>query len=374
MLTEHNSSSQLHIALLLDSLAGGGAERVVLELAKAFQVLGHRAEIISLQGRQEYDTPDGVNVHFVYPQRRVKLSRRRLQKQHVARLKSLIDSLERSHGKFDLFLSNLDETNYIVSQCELSPCYFVVHNAILQTLNRAKKMGPFKYWRQKAWFKALNNQKLIAVSDGLKRELASLKWLKPATITRIYNPFDFDEIRTRADEPLEAPDNYVIHIGRFSKQKRHDLLFDAIHLVDDSTKLVCLGANVTAIQKLAVKKGVAHRVVTPGFEQNPYRWIQHAKCLVLSSDFEGFGNVLVEALCLGTPVVSTKCQHGPEEILTGDLSVGLVPLNDPESLGRAINTAIEQPVVYDPQALLQRFGHLSIASQYLSLIEPSRGE
>ena len=95
---------------------------------------------------------------------------------------------------------------------------------------------------------------------------------------------------------------------------------------------------------------------------------------MLSSDFEGFGNVLVEALCLGTPVVSTKCQHGPEEILTGDLSVGLVPLNDPESLGRAINTAIEQPVVYDPQALIQRFGHLSIASQYLSLIEQSRGE
>lgn len=367
------SPSHYRIALLLDSLAGGGAERVVIELAKAFNDLGHRAEIISLQGRQEYQAPDALKVHFVYSEQRVKLTRGSSKKKHVEKLKALVTSLESEGGAFDLFLSNLDETNVLVSLCNFSPCFYIVHNAIQQTLDRAKKMGPFKYWRQKAWFKALNNKHLVAVSDGLKQELRDLSWLKPASVTRIYNPFDVESIRRQGEQATDLSSPYIIHVGRYAKQKRHDLLFDAMQLVPEPITLVCLGANQTAIRTLADKKGLSGRVITPGFEQNPYRWIKQAKCLVLSSDFEGFGNVLVEALCLGTPVVSTNCQHGPAEILEGALSSALVPCNDAKALGDAINAAIEQPVVYDHQKITERFGHLAIASQYLSLIESSDG-
>ena len=73
--------------------------------------------------------------------------------------------------------------------------------------------------------------------------------------------------------------------------------------------------------------GIAERVRFEGFQRNPYPRIRHSRLLVVSSDSEGFGNVLVEALSCGTAVVSTRCPGGPVSILTGELSRGLAEMN-----------------------------------------------
>jgi glycosyltransferase involved in cell wall biosynthesis len=358
------------IALIIDSLAGGGAEKVVQELAMAFTDAGHKAVIISLQGRSEYQISQSVSVRYLSEQTRVKYHKKSLRLKHARELKACISELEKEFGEFDLILSNLDEAHYIVSACELPNTHYIIHNAIKGTLKRAILMGPSKYFRQRRLFKSLNHKSLICVSKGLEQELKSQALFSPQTIKHIYNPFDLDKIIQLSKEKNEAIPNqkYLIHVGRYARQKRHDLLFKAFRGIPSEYKLVCLGANVKALSKLAKKEGILDRLILPGFQQNPYNWIAKAECLVLSSDFEGFGNVLMEALVCGTRVVSTKCQFGPEEILTGELKQFLVPVGDPHKICETIGRALKSPRPSLSPEKINQFLPDAIAAQYLKLI------
>ena len=107
-----------------------------------------------------------------------------------------------------------------------------------------------------------------------------------------------------------------------------------------------------------------------GFNKNPYAWMKHAKLLVLSSDYEGFGMVLVEALALNTPVVSTDCHHGPNEILTDDLEQWLlVPTNEPELLAQALDKNLSQKHQVDNASILKELDASKIAQHYISVME-----
>jgi glycosyltransferase involved in cell wall biosynthesis len=119
--------------------------------------------------------------------------------------------------------------------------------------------------------------------------------------------------------------------------------------------------------KLAKKYGVANRVVLPGFQENPYNWIKQAEVLILSSDYEGFGNVLLESIAVNTKVVSTDCRHGPNEILTDQLSQFLVPRRDPEKLAEQINHALTANIDLKTADILTKVSAEKIAQQYLLL-------
>ena len=122
------------------------------------------------------------------------------------------------------------------------------------------------------------------------------------------------------------------------------MLLDALRSARNALPLVMLTNHPDKVARLARRHGVAARVRPVAFRQNPYPWMAHAKLVVLSSDYEGFPLVLIEALACGTPVVSTDCPHGPSEILTGPLARWLVPVGDPRALGAAIDEALAAPV------------------------------
>ena len=105
----------------------------------------------------------------------------------------------------------------------------------------------------------------------------------------------------------------------------------------------------------------------PGFQQNPYNWVQHAKALVLSSDFEGLPTVLIEALAVGTPVVSTNCTFGPSEILTGELSKYLVPVQQSEALANAVKQVLADKPNVENADILKQVQAEQVALQYLAL-------
>jgi glycosyltransferase involved in cell wall biosynthesis len=129
------------------------------------------------------------------------------------------------------------------------------------------------------------------------------------------------------------------------------------------------GELLTRLQAVAEEEGVAQDVIFPGFSPHPADYVASADLFVLSSDYEGFGNVLVEAMQLGVTVVSTDCPSGPREIL-GDGEFGrLVPVGDPEALAKAMETSLRSPS--DPAKLKARAEQLSgsaIMDRYLDLM------
>ena len=111
----------------------------------------------------------------------------------------------------------------------------------------------------------------------------------------------------------------------------------------------------------------------PGFVQNPYDYMREADVFALSSKWEGFGNVVVEAMATGTPIVSTDCPSGPAEILEGGRWGKLVPVSDEQKMAEAIMETLVSPVA-EGNHLVERaqdFAPEKVASQYLSLLNNS---
>ncbi|VGP92228.1 N-acetylgalactosamine-N, N'-diacetylbacillosaminyl-diphospho-undecaprenol 4-alpha-N-acetylgalactosaminyltransferase [Klebsiella quasipneumoniae subsp. similipneumoniae] len=211
---------------------------------------------------------------------------------------------------------------------------------------------------------------VVAVSDAVGRDLVEAFALRPAQLKTIYNPFDIAALRAEAEADSERPDgDYLIHVGRFHPGKRHDRLLEAYAQSGIDAPLVLLGQGKPEqeqrLRQLAKTLEIEDRVWFKGFQKNPLPWIKGARMLVLSSDSEGFGNVVVEALLLHTPVASTRCPGGVTEILTGELARGLADLTSP-ALAQTMQSIYHNPPAID-DAALEKFSVVSICQQYRQL-------
>jgi glycosyltransferase involved in cell wall biosynthesis len=224
---------------------------------------------------------------------------------------------------------------------------------------------------------------LIAVSQGAASDLANLIRLPSNTVQVIYNPVVYAEpfLRSRSSEsePHQRQllwqgqfSKTLINIGTLKRQKNHLLLLEAFsHVAEElDAGLVILGEGMErqSLEKRVKELGLQRRVRLPGFDSNPMRWLYAADLFVLSSDFEGLPTVLIEALACGTPVVSTACPHGPDEILDHGRYGVLVPVNDSMLLAHGIRAALNR--VWNPTVLRARALEFSIPKQstaYLNL-------
>ena len=229
----------------------------------------------------------------------------------------------------------------------------------------------FKRWRRLYRLKTTyDGQNVISISAGVGWDLVETVGARPARLEVIHNPFDVEEIRNLAGEPCRlAGEDFLLSVGRFSRQKRYDRLLGAYARSGYTGRLVIAGTGtgeqIRTVAERARELRIADRVDLVGVKEDPYPIMRHARALVLSSDFEGFGNVLVEALVCGTPAISTRCPHGPEEILTGDLSVGLAELTE-KSLAAAIDrVTLNPPTITDEY--VNPFRVEAIAGRYLAL-------
>lgn len=360
-----------NVAIIIDSLGGGGAERVVLNLAKGLLEAGHYPHVFCLESRIDHVTPDGIDVTVLYPDRTLKsITRGRNAKVSASKLMGAVKGIESKSGRFNLYLSNLDPTNNVVSKCDFKNVYYVLHSAMKHELDRAKKLGPIKYWKKLKAKKVMSGKDLVAVSQGVCEEANSIAAIKPNTVTTIYNPIDSKQILKQAEEvnSLIPTEPYIVHVGRVVKAKRHDVLLKALAMVPD-VKLVLLCKDIEKIRVLAEKYGVIDRVVTPGFTNNPYNWIKHAELMVLSSDYEGLSMVLLESAVCGTAMVSTDCNYGPNEILTGELKKYLSPCGDFKALAKNIELALKEKPNVNDLPILNEVTLDKAVEQYIALAD-----
>ncbi|MBM7071093.1 glycosyltransferase [Shewanella sp. 202IG2-18] len=362
---------QKKIAIVINDLAGGGAEKVMLTLATTLQQLGHHPHFFVLQKRGQYQVPAELPCHDCFDKNAKNIDGVFKRSQSAKILKHKIEEVEVQVGKFDLYLSNLDKTNLLMTKTGLSPLYCIVHNSIEEELKRQIKLGPIAYFKMLIAKKSLNNQNLVCVSDGIAHEILNQGRIKPKQVKTIYNPFAIESIRAAAEEPNEQmpKGDFLIHVGRVAKQKRHDILFESLKMMKTNIPIVLLCSNAKKAVKLAKKHGVSERLIIPGFQPNPYAWIKRSKALVLSSDYEGLPTVLIESLICGTPAVSTDCPHGPNEILTNELSEYLVPVREPKILAEKTDALLQSNFQVKNAPIIEKVNAEAVAEEYLSLIK-----
>lgn len=162
--------------------------------------------------------------------------------------------------------------------------------------------------------------KVIVVSEMMKKHFIKA-FPRIRDVQVIYNGYQIDKIRTDAREKIELQENYdCIAVGRLDKEKRFHVLIEAFQKVCQTNrklKLAILGSGEE--EKILRDKitccGLENNVFLIGYSDNPYRYIKNAKALLVCSKTESFSNVIIEALAVGTPVISVDCPEGPREIL-----------------------------------------------------------
>lgn len=219
------------------------------------------------------------------------------------------------------------------------------------------------------------SDKVVAVSKGVAKDIAALSSLPLESIKVIYNPASkLDRDSSQAVKPFTPADGLaIIAVGRFKKVKNHALLIKAFALVKKQIKaklyIVGDGELRPEYEALIETLNLQNDVVLTGFVNDPSGYYTHADLFVLSSDYEGFGNVIVEAMDAGTPIVATDCECGPREILEEGKYGILVPVNDVEALADAMLASLAQE--HDHEALKRHAADFSVAkisTQYLAVM------
>src|SRR5450432_1591158 len=243
------------IALIVDSMYGGGAEKVALTLRRALQGCGHNAHVIVLESTSHYDASAERQLHFLKTSPKGAGGGRAYTKQ-AQELRELLTTLERTDGRpFDLVIANLIHSQHVVARAGLTNDWYCVHASIGATLRQTLRRNPLQYWRQRRQQLILNGRRVITVSQGLERELQESRWLKPASVRTIYNPFEFEALRRLAastSEPLPT-ERYLLHVGRAANQKRIDILLEALRSSENTLPLVMLTNHPDKVSRLAKK-------------------------------------------------------------------------------------------------------------------------
>ncbi len=358
----------MHICMVITSLTGGGAERVVLTLARGLQRQGCKITIFSLLSKRDYIDVADMDIVTLSNRKKIpSIFSKCFYNKLADRIRQHI-SLQSRHNDV-VMLYHLPDDYVIGDILGYEHSYYCVHTSPRYALQEQKQRSKSSWRRLKARFGLLRGKQVIAVSDGIKQELESDNALLPASCERIYNPFDIAAIRVAAEADFKPPGfRYILHIGRAARVKRHDVLFKALASVDEGIKLVLLSKDENKLARMAKRYGVSDRVLIAGFTDNPYVWMRHAEAVVLTSDYEGFGNVLVESLACGTPAISTDCPYGPSEILTGELRHLLVAPGNAEKLASKLNQILAEPAEIDRPAILEQIEVDDVARHYLNYI------
>jgi len=217
----------------------------------------------------------------------------------------------------------------------------------------------FRFAKLWTWMAATT----VCVSDGLRRDVVERWGALADRCVRIYNPIAVVGADPTLDAAaLAAREPIVMGVGRLVEVKGFLFLVRAFARMRETTaKLVILGQGPQhdAILAEAARLGVADRVILPGYVAAPWTWYARARCFALSSRVEAFGNVVVEALAHGLPVVATPCD-GPREILC-DPALGVVsPLDDEQAFAAALDAALARPG--DPRPRMARAADFSVTA------------
>ena len=203
---------------------------------------------------------------------------------------------------------------------------------------------------------------VIATSRGVARDLGEAFGVDPSRVRVVPNPVDVAAVQAAAAEPLEAADEQrwrrpvIVAAGRLADAKNYPLLIEALALVrmQVPATLFVLGQGERAddLRRLAAERGLGDVIVWCGFQANPWKYMARADVFALTSRYEGFGNVVVEAMACGVPVVATR-SPGTEDIVRDGVD-GLLTRHTPDAVAASLTRLLSDAAERDRMAAAAR--------------------
>ena len=321
----------MNITLFISSLYGGGAERVTCNLASYLADQGHIVEILTMaETEQSYELSNNVTIQTLLPMK--------------DRRNSILDTVIRFPRLWKYLIKHKEKDAYLVMLPKT-----IIFLMAFRWMTKAKMIisergNPEAY--NKKIQKAM--KKYASKADGYVFQTEdSKKWynecinkINTVVIPNAINPAFIRSIYTgkRAKE--------IVSVGRLNKQKNFELLINAFSKIADrysDYKLIIYGEGLyrKQLEALVASLKLCDRILLPGNVSNIADRIEGASLYVLSSDYEGMPNALIEAMALGLPCISTDCPvGGPRFLIKNNFNGILTPVGNVEELAEAINQVL----------------------------------
>jgi len=381
-----------NLSILIYSLGSGGAERVtsilLSELRKKYNIT-----LVLMNTTIFYTIPDDVQVvyiekSFAFEQNIFKL----LKLPFLAwKYKKICEK-----QKIDISLSLLVRPNYINVLSKLmgsrAKCIISERSFLSEELKNHK----IHFFIRRTLVSYLYNKAdvIVGISKGTTQDLIEMYKITPEKTRVIYNPIDLDFIlKEKMNKNLiSKQDEFVfVTIGRLDKGKNHELLIKAIEkLKSKKIKLLIIGDGLErkSLENLINQLNVKNKVEFLGLQKNPFQFLFQSDCFVFATNYESFGNVLVEALACELPIISTDCKSGPREVLAPNSNIQihlkdriekeeygiLTPVNDLEKMVASMelmlmNSSIRNNYKEKSQKRANDFHKNKIIQQWLEVFE-----
>jgi glycosyltransferase involved in cell wall biosynthesis len=361
------------VLILLHDLRGGGAERAMLRLAGGMAAAGRRVHLLLVSAQGDYlsEIPASVTMSHLGGG------------SVFGAIPAIARALRQMQPK--TFLAALTHVN-VAAIAAAALAGYKGRLVVSERNQISAKAAAAKSWREKLTYALApmayaRTDGVVAVSDGVARDLVEFARLPPGLVHYVHNPVYDEGLLVRGREPAPHPwlidgaAPVIIAVGRLHEQKDFATLLKAFFDLrrTRAARLIIFGEGPerAALEALVNASPYGQDVALPGFCANPFAAMSRAALLVLSSRWEGFPNVLVEAMSCGAPVAATDCPSGPHEILDGGKYGPLAKVGDAADLTRAMIAALDNPSAGAIAAERAKVFSVERAAQsYLDILRP----
>lgn len=353
------------ITIFLPNLEHGGAENVYVNLANFFIKRNFKVDFLLAQKKGPLVKKLNTKINLIdFNKKKVSLSIFLLVKYFL-------------ENKPDIFLSALHNSNIVasISHRIARSTSTLVLKECNNFSEKIKKMN----FMERFLIKFLINLSyersnfIIAPSNGIKKDFLNYfrKFYYKTKV--IYNPISVKQItkNSKIKKRLVFKKNFIISIGRLEKQKNYECLIKAFYLLKlKNLYLVIIGEGKERknLSNLINKLCLNFRVKLIGYNKNPFYYLKKSKLFVLSSNFEGMPNSLLEAMALNKKIVSTDCNYGPSELLKNEKYAKLTKVNNPKLMADTIEYMLNLKGKPNYSKKLEKISIEKISDQYLKLL------
>lgn len=329
------------LGIFIYSLGSGGAERVVATLMPILS-LQYEVHLILMNDTISYEIPEGVSVHFLEHSKPNEMPLLKLVKLPILalRYKKLCENLG-----IDKQFVLLNRPNYVALLARLFglKTKLVINECTTPSIMYAKNNATCIVNKMLIRFLYPKADLILANSKGNEEDLINNFGIKQGQCKILYNAVNLEKIDKLSKESIQIEDKFILNVGRLDRGKNHSLLIKAFARCESPYKLVILGEGPLQAELLNLisQLKLQDRVNLLGFDPNPYKYMSKCEFFVCASSYEGFSNVLIEALACHCAVVCSDHKSGARELFRDNEFGLLIKVNDEDALVEGLKTMSE---------------------------------